>query len=621
LTGPRRIAIAVAAVLCLALPSQAWAGDGVPWSAPTYLSPTGQFAFGPSVGMLADGSLAATWTQQTGSGDLPEIASRPFGGAWSQPTALASTAMANPQQPKGGVRMAIDGAGRFVAAWLVNDAGGQTEDVVGAIGTVVPGQAPSHANEEFAGYDSGNSYRYAVTPQVAMSLDGTGSVEFGVTSTIGGLGPWAGLDGFTAASPTGGKDPAALIENNVADGTNSDYGKYVAALGTAGRAPGWRSSTSDEEALVVTSPNFDTQINGQDAPGLSAVLYETAAPSTWSSVGAQVLPMSGTNTAAAIMSTGRAIVADDPVGGPVKVWQTGDATATALSQATETPAGKPVIATFDDGTATIAYLDQDSSDGTSVVKAAQIAADGTVGAPRTLSPAGFDVTDLSVAYGPEGTAYVVWAANRPSGSPLTDNSLFASVALPGAGFPATPETVAAATNLGATDPKVVVDQTGEATILAADRDSGGTIRIAAYTHASFAPPAAPVVTGAPVSTVAPAPTHGAGRPARPSVGKVSVSGTTVSVTLVCAKSAASCAPATLTLTYAKTRKKHLTLASAKADLRPGRSQEIKLALSRSGRELLAARRKLKLALTLEADGTSSAQTVKLKAAGHHRKKR
>ena len=110
-----------AAVAALLAPTAAFAGnEGAPWSAPTYLSEgaPGAQAEGPSLGMLSDGSLVATWNQRVGSEWFPEMASEPFAGAWSDPSALSSKAIALPSSNIGGVRTAVAGDGQFVSAWL-----------------------------------------------------------------------------------------------------------------------------------------------------------------------------------------------------------------------------------------------------------------------------------------------------------------------------------------------------------------------------------------------------------------------------------------------------------------------------------------------------------------------
>ena len=56
-----------AALAALLAPTVAFAGnEGAPWSAPTYLSEGAPAALaeGPSLGMLSDGSLVATWNQR-----------------------------------------------------------------------------------------------------------------------------------------------------------------------------------------------------------------------------------------------------------------------------------------------------------------------------------------------------------------------------------------------------------------------------------------------------------------------------------------------------------------------------------------------------------------------------
>jgi hypothetical protein len=55
------------------------AGEGLGWSAPDYLDPSGATGLGPSVGVLGNGTAVATWDQATVNGWFPVMATQPVG--------------------------------------------------------------------------------------------------------------------------------------------------------------------------------------------------------------------------------------------------------------------------------------------------------------------------------------------------------------------------------------------------------------------------------------------------------------------------------------------------------------------------------------------------------------
>jgi hypothetical protein len=498
------VLVGVCALCALLLaPSSALAGnEAAPWSAPTWLDAgeAGVSASGPSLAELADGSLVATWNEDLSGSTFPQMASEPFAGSWSAPDSLSTTAMTTPQDALGGVRTAVSAGGRFVSVWLTPDATSGQNDVVGVSGSVTPGEQPSLTPDVFGTYSAdshdGLAFAYPYTPQVAMSSDGTGSVEF--TAVDDNAAP--GTDKRLAAIEGGSPESLTTtppIRDNPIDGA-SDYDKFIPQLAVAPLNAEWTESTNDTEAMLATAANFAT-------PADHAILYTTNDPLDWYSVTPTDLPMSGTLTAAGVLPDGHVIVANDandvdsnPNDYGISVWETGDMTAQVLDPDTGDPAGYPAVATFNDGSATIAYIDYDGTDGTGVVKAVTMSSGGVWGQPVTLSPAGQKIRDVTDAYGPDGTTYVAWAASAASGSSPSDG-IYASVRLPGGSFPTTPAAVFTEAGAGATTPKIAVDQTGFATIVAAVLDPGIGERIAAFTHTNPIPPrllTAPAISGA-----------------------------------------------------------------------------------------------------------------------------
>jgi hypothetical protein len=103
------------------------------------------------------------------------------------------------------------------------------------------------------------------------------------------------------------------------------------------------------------------------------------------------------------------------------------------------------------------------------------------------------ISNLSVAYGPDGTTYVVWAGLDPSNS--DDDGIYASVRLPEKSFPTIPDTVDSGQYLHPADPQIAVDVTGYATIVASIFDPNEGQRIASF---GYSPPILPRLVTNPV---------------------------------------------------------------------------------------------------------------------------
>jgi hypothetical protein len=488
-------------IACLGVPAVALAGnEAAPWSAPTWLDGNetgGSGANGISLSELADGALVATWNQYEGvDGEFPQLASEPFAGAWSTPYPLTTTAETDPQDALGGVRTAVDSQGKFVSVWQTpgDSTYSPQNDIVGVSGTVTPGDQPAFTEATWGvGYDpahapQGLSYQYPYTPQVAMSSDGTGSVEFTAAgSNADGVTTDKQVVALENASPDSLTPWRPPIYDNTPDGS-SDYDKYIPQLAVAPLNADWTASANNTEAMLATAANYD---------GQNALLYTTANPLDWYTLTPTTLPMLGELTTPAVLPDGKVLVANDAddLGASdtwgtgnygISVWETGDTTAKVLDDNTGEPAGYPAVATFNDGSVTIAYIDDDLTDETDTVKEVTMSPSGQWSDPATLwtAPEGAQVLDVTDAYGPDGTTYVAWDVLDVSAA--SNEGLYASVRLPGGSFPTTPDTVYSGY---ASDPKIAVDQTGYATIVAAAGDkTTGVTEVAAFTHANPVPP-------------------------------------------------------------------------------------------------------------------------------------
>jgi hypothetical protein len=494
--------IGCAAVLvCLGAPAGAIAGnESAPWSSPTWLDgsgtdgTSGTDASGISLSELASGALVATWNQYEGiDGAFPQMASEPFAGAWSTPYPLSTTAMTSPQDALGGVRTATDASGKFVSVWQTpgDSTYSSQNNIVGVSGSVTPGDQPAFTEQTWGvGYDpahapQGLSYQYPFTPQVAMSSDGTGSVEFTAAgSNADGVTTDKQVVALESASPDSLTPWRPPIYDNPADGS-SDYDKYIPQLAVAPLNADWTASANDTEVMLATANNND---------GQNALLYTTTDPLDWYTLTPTTLPMLGELATPAVLPDGKVLVANDAddLGASdtwgtgnygISVWETGDASAKVLDPDTGEPAGYPAVAIFNDGSATVAYIDDDLTDETDTVKEVTMSASGQWSAPVTLwtAPEGAQALDVTDAYGPDGTTYVAWDIGTG-----TDAGLYASVRLPEGSFPTTPDTVYSGY---ASDPKIAVDQTGYATIVAAVGDkTTGVTEVAAFTRANPVPP-------------------------------------------------------------------------------------------------------------------------------------
>jgi hypothetical protein len=242
---------------------------------------------------------------------------------------------------------------------------------------------------------------------------------------------------------------------------------------------------SDAEAFVSADSGYYSQV------------YTTDDPSDWSGVtpldldgqsGKPDMPASATTVA--ILADGNVLQASNDQG-YLYIWETGDAAATT-GPLVGSVGGRPAIATFNDGSATIAYLAEDSTTQNSVVDEVTVAPNGTMSAPVTLSPNTLNAANVTDAYGPDGTTYVAWTASDPAGGSATDNGIYSSVRLPGGSFPTIPQAVFTGSYVEPTDggaPKIAVDQTGFATIIAeVTSPTDGNGQIAAFTHANPIPP-------------------------------------------------------------------------------------------------------------------------------------
>ncbi|MCW5890608.1 MAG: hypothetical protein KIT14_08650 [bacterium] len=466
-------------VAALALPRVAGA-VAAGWSIPSYLSTDGRTALAPSLGMLGDGTPVATWAEQTPTGWFPVMASRPIMGEWSPPYAISSGPIDAPGVYSFGPRMGIASSGSFLAAWLVHrdqpkgDGTFVHQAVVeGATGTIGPGGAPGFGEYFFAGRHPPNGFFYEHTPHVFLTPDGNGVVHYPYRNCCGGT--FIGLTGIAGAQPTGtAGDPQTSILSHFQGGTNDDANPSIPAFATAGRSAGWTTAANPLMAVAVTRATYVENPT-------NAELFTTENPSSWPTSGI-VLPLPGFGTSLGITADGR-VLATAPKDGRLLLWRTGDGTARVVDDDTGNATNKAAIATFWDGSATIAYMAQDSEHGVFRIRVVQVSGIGSVTPPRDVSGSEGVARNPVVAYDPDGTVHVVWSqgagtiGNETAGF---GTGVYASYKLPDGEFLAVPSTVITGVT-AAHAPRIAVDKDGRVTVVAQVHD-GTRWRIASFTH-------------------------------------------------------------------------------------------------------------------------------------------
>jgi hypothetical protein len=497
-TGGIAILCALGGLLTPASPAYA-VGEGLGWSSPDYLSPDGDTGLAPSLGVLSDGTAVAGWAQSspTGpSGYFPVIASRPVAASWSAASPISSETIDAPGIYSFGPRMAWNRDGQYVAAWLktrTQTIGGNPtpwQIIEGATGTVTPGAPASFAPHLIADAQSPHGWGYGYTPQVFMTPDGTGAVTFPFTvpCCIGDSEGITSIHGAALATPTPAGAAQTALLSSIQGGSNSDDNGTFAAFATAGPGLTGLTAANATEAAVTTSPAYATTVNGQPAPGYSAVLHTTTDPASWPTSAQVVLPMKGFASAVAVLATGKVVVTSPDASGKLLLWEPGDLTPVTIDPSIGSATTKAIIATHWDGSATIAYL---ASDTGLQIREVTLSPTGQPSAPITLSAANASAHEPHVAYAPDGTTYVAWTQVGPGGAGDPETGVFISYRLPDGEF-----TPAAAVASGLVDshmPLIAVGPDGFVNVVA-QINAGAGWRIAAFTHAN---PAAPKNTQLP----------------------------------------------------------------------------------------------------------------------------
>lgn len=483
----RRVPTAIVLfVFALGVLPRAASGIAAGWSIPDYISTDETTGLAPSLGLLADGTPVATWAEQSPAGWFPVMASRPIMGNWSEPYEIANGPIDAPGTYSFGPRAGFASDGSFVASWMVHrdqqKGDGTTVHqavIEGATGTIAPGGAPGFTEYFFAGRHPPNGFTYEHTPHVFLTPDGDGVVHYPYRNCCGGS--FLGLTGIVGAQPTGTPgDPQTSELSHFQGGTNDDANPSIPAFATAGRSAGWTSAANPLMAFTITRALF------LENPA-NAELFTTENPSSWPTSGT-TLPLPGFGTSLGITADGR-VLATAPKDGKLLLWQTGQSEATIIDDEIGAAANKAAIATFWDGSATIAYMAQDFENGVFRIRAISISGIGSVSPARDLSGPEGVARNPQIAYDPQGTVHVVWsqgAGTIGNETPGVGTGVYASYKLPDGEFLPIASTVITGVT-AAHAPKIVVDQQGRATVVAQVHD-GTRWRIASFTHDNPAVP-------------------------------------------------------------------------------------------------------------------------------------
>lgn len=486
--GLLSLALVLASSVLLALisaPRALAVGESLPWSAPVYISPEGASGLAPSLGVLADGTEVAGWEQSSPGGWFPVVASRPQGAAtWSDPSPIASGPIDAPGTYTFGPRMAWDRQGRYVAAWLVTrqqakgDGTFVTQPIVeGAHGTVTPGSPASFSPDELANRHPPNGYTFPIRPDVQMTPDGDGVVNFPYNTCCGST--YLALVPIRGAVPLGTPGtPATSLETRAVSGSQDEYNGDVPSVSVGPPALGGATAATATIAAITGRFNY-----GVDP--YMADVHVTGDPSTWPATGT-TLPVKAFGSTVTVLSDGRQLVTAPSGDGKLLLWRTGDLAPTVIDPA-QGGGGSPIkasVAAFADGSATIAYMGQDVENGVTRIRAVTVNSAGTVSDPVSLSGTDANARDPRVAYAPDGAVHVAWTQNATAGQAST--GVYASYRLSDGDFLPVPQQVIG--NVAeAHAARVAVAPDGFVTIVAQIRD-GAEWRIAAFRHANPAVP-------------------------------------------------------------------------------------------------------------------------------------
>lgn len=137
---------------------------GGPWSDPAAISDAERYAVEPEIAIDGEGNLTAAWSESEGHWEygVVEAATRPAGGAWSEPVELSEGSAISP-------RVAVDSEGDVTAVW--NLLGPNRDD-----GTIQSKTRAAGGEWSAEAVDVSGAGGLAADPEIAIEPDGDATV-------------------------------------------------------------------------------------------------------------------------------------------------------------------------------------------------------------------------------------------------------------------------------------------------------------------------------------------------------------------------------------------------------------------------------------------------------------
>ncbi|MGD9734491.1 MAG: PKD domain-containing protein [Solirubrobacterales bacterium] len=421
------VSIALTAMLAVA-PAPALAAPS--WLEPKDLSEEGFGAFGPRVGLDANGEAVTSWYGATSAtGDTTQISERPRAGVWSAPQNLRVDGTNTPD-------LAVSPNGTAVVAWEFDAEEGSP------LGSYIEAGVRTNGVWSVPPKSGTDPLHFSYYPQVAMDAAGDAIIAWQECYSADkhlcfeNKGEYA----IEAKVRWAGGNWGAPIE--VTSGTSENAKKLSAAINPFGDiAVAWEDMKSQQTRVSLLragqSPDYHTLATKASGSPQVAFAADGTAITVWDEEDPGLLVSASTAAPGThawtqpqhISSPGYAAfqprLAVAPDGEAVATWETlsgGNPIQAAIRaggvwlpaqniSAEGVEATHPRVAMNPAGAAIAAWRETGSSG--SIVKAATRSSGGGWSAPKALSEATAGAVEPAVAIDPEGDGVVAWRAVDP----------------------------------------------------------------------------------------------------------------------------------------------------------------------------------------------------------------
>jgi hypothetical protein len=409
-----RNALLLAFVVALVVPALAWAE----WTTPADLSPTGQSADTPAVGVDANGDAVFTWARSDGTNIRIQARARTAAGNLSAVQTLSAAG----QNAGGAPQVAVDPNGNAVFTWVRFD----------GANTRIQARRRSAAGTLSAVQDLSAAGQDASDPQVA--IDGSGNAVF----------TWVRFDGTSFRTQARARSTAGVLSP-------------VQDLSDPGHP-----ASGPQVAINANGDAVFTWLRQDDTNFFRAQGRARSSTGTFSAV--QTLSGAGKEAA-------EPQVAVDTGGNAVFTWRRNDGANERIQARARTAAGTlkavqdlsaagqnafgPQVGVDQDGDAVFAWS---RSDGTNFrIQARERTAAGTLKPVQDLSDPGHDASNQQVAVDSAGDAVFTWQRFDGSNNRVEARSRSAAGSL-------RPFTVLSDPGQDGLFPQVAVDPGGDAVL-------------------------------------------------------------------------------------------------------------------------------------------------------------